>query len=233
MNEGDFRSGIRKTWEYAKCIGIEGEFSGPSTLNASEEFKAISLDPNMDYERIYLGGMRGGDYNIMLADYSFFQFSYGDQFDIRYAYYPNPFLGASRDAIASIAEMHEYVEEGIIDIDEFLHKISETKQGRCAPLVRYEYARAQYVPLRHPSSHLHLGHHTESRWAVRRVLSPDAFGLLVMKLFYGDYWENADLVKSKDPPTTVDTELALAKTACQLLPREEFSEAEESQFFWA
>ncbi|MCW2411797.1 MULTISPECIES: DUF2290 domain-containing protein [unclassified Sphingobium] len=234
MNKGELAAQIRKTWEYSKAVGIGEIFSNPSALHPSERFRSMSVDENISYEELYLCGLRDGQYNICLKDFSFFQYGLGkEEGDVRYAYYPNPFLGAAPDAVAEVTEMQEYVSEGIIDVDEFLHRIAEVRRPRHPPLVRYEYSKKQYVEDSHPCSHLHLGYHGENRWPVRRYLSAHAFTLLIMRIFYGGFWATANKVRHGPDDLDIESILEISKNDCRLLYAEEFSEREEKRFFFS
>lgn len=200
-------------------------------LDASKSFKALAISPTATYEELYLGGLRQADYNILLKDLSFFQFGLGKVDGVRFAYYPNPFLGASSDAVAELTEMQEYVNEGIIDVDEFLHKVAEIRRPQHPPLVRYEYSRMQYVEASHPCSHLHLGFHGDNRWPVRRYLTAHAFTLLIFRLFYLEFWNNAEKIKVGDFEKDMDAILDREKQECRILSNDEFTPKEERRFY--
>lgn len=233
MTEKDIVRSLQRAWQFVKAVGVDELFSDPSSITISDSFKNIALDSMATYEALYLEGLSGGQYNILLADYSFFQFGGQTDANLRYAYYPNPFLGSSREAVSELAELRTYVDEGVLDVDEFLHRVSELRFTQHPPLVRYENAPSQYVDLVHPCSHLHIGHHSENRWPVRRVLTPAAFTLIMLKLFYSDFWSEGDTIPSGDTSLCLDDVLANFKQDCVLLPEELFSGAAERQFFFA
>lgn len=230
MNAAEFARSIRRVWAYAEHIGVGELFSGPTALSASINFKRISTDPQATYEQIYLCGLRNSDYNILLKDFAYFQFGAPSQTELRFAYYPNPFLGASSEAISELNEQLEYVEEGIIEYDEYLHSISELRYSHHPPLVRYENDPRNYVELKHPCSHFHIGHHSGNRWPVRRVLNPAAFALLLLKLFYSDYWEEAEPMLIHDQNKSLDEILQSRRMECHRLPDEFFSNVEQTHF---
>jgi hypothetical protein len=230
MNKADLVPHIQKSWLYAKALKVDELFSGPTALDASDAFKALAISPDATYEELYLAGMRDSQYNILLRDLSFFQFGTGSDEGLRFAYYPNPFLGAATDALAELTEMQEYVVEGIIDMDEFLHRVSEIRRPRHPPLVRYEYSKLQYVEATHPCSHMHLGFHAENRWPVRRHLTAHAFALLIFRLFYLDFWMRADAIKSGGSELTLDAVLKGARAECRMLYEDEFSNEESGRF---
>ncbi|MGO7185602.1 DUF2290 domain-containing protein [Rhizobium brockwellii] len=233
MNKAEWMAEIRKVWDYAKALQVDEVFSGPVALEASEEFKRVAVDPSASYEDLYLTGLRESQYNILLKDYSFFQFGAGGDDGVRFAYYPNPFFGAAKDAVSELSEMQEFVAEGIIGVDEFLHRVSEVRRSQHPPLVRYDYALEQYVEATHPCSHLHLGFHGENRWAVRRYLTATAFALLVFRLFYLDYWMAAAPVRRGEQDLSMDNLLEIAKAESRMLYANEFSAAEERRFHLA
>lgn len=231
MTEQDIVRSIRKSWAYIQAVGVDQLFTVPSPLQPSDEFKELARG-QASYEEVYLGGLAGGQYNILIADYAFLQFGGRDDDSLRYAFYPNPFLGASREAIASLAELRSFVDEGVVDMDEFLHGVSEIRQTQHPPLMRYENSSSQYVALTHPCSHLHLGHHSENRWPVRRVLTPAAFTLLILKHFYSDYWAEGSMIQRGRKRISLDEALMADKQECRLLPDDLFCADERRHFFF-
>lgn len=229
MNEADFRRSIRKAWKYLDSAGLVELFSNPSPLRASHEFKATALDPSSHYEEVYLTGLRHRDYNLLLPDYSYFQFGHYDR-QIRSAYYPNPFFGASVDAMKALGEQHEYLSEGLISMEEFLHEASELQASQKPPPVRYEFDSDAYIELRHPASHLHIGHHAENRWSLDRVLTPVVFSLLIAKLYYSEVWNSSNEIPHGPGTASLDDIFSAAKVECDLLPENLISNAEKSQF---
>jgi hypothetical protein len=231
VNAYEIRAGISKAWSYFKHCGLDLAFSNPAPLVASDEFKAISLSGTATYEEIYLAGLREGQYNISLFDYSFIQFGGTDDNSLRYAYYPNPFLGSSTEAVAELAELRTYVEEGVLGVDEFLHAVSEVRSSQHPPLLRYENSFDQYVDLRHPCSHLHFGHHAENRWPLRRIVSPQAFALVLIKQFYPGNWTDCPTMKVDKTNRTIDELMVAERQNCRILADEFFSETAKRQFF--
>src|SRR5258706_15590803 len=99
MTKDDLVPQIRKSWVYAKALKVDELFSGPTALDASDTFKALAVNSDFSYEELYLAGLRESQYNILLRDFSFFQFGLGSTDGVRFAYYPNPFLGAAPNAV--------------------------------------------------------------------------------------------------------------------------------------
>lgn len=191
MNERDFIRSIRRLWRVADAIGVGEQFSGPVPLSASDEFRHISMSGTASYESVYLCGLKNRDYNLLLNDYSYFQFGRTDA-TTRLAFCPNPFFGASEQALAELSEKQEYVDEGVISVEEYLHEVSELRSITQPPVVRYEYDPSAHLEDRHPTAHLHIGYHAENRWPCAVVMSPEAFGLLLLKLYYPEQWSSTD-----------------------------------------
>lgn len=230
MNDKDFAKGINKAWLYAKFLGVGELYACPVSLKVSDKFIEVALSSTAIYEDVYLCGLQCADYNILLADYAYFQFSAHADAAMRLAYYPNPFLGASKEAVQDLSSMKELVVEGAIDLEEYLHQVSEIRNSQHPPLVRYENAPGDYKELKHPCSHMHFGHHQQNRWPVKRVLTPQAFALLIMKTFYTPFWEGCGKLKINKSEHSLDELFSKARQDCHPLPNSLFSAAEEKQF---
>lgn len=229
MDSRDVARGISRSWTFARRLTLDETFSNPAPLAPREEFRRLSQDDDVTYEAIYLRSLESVYYNFLLKDFSFFQFWVNGEGETRFAYYPNPFLGASRQAMAELAQMREYVEEGLISQEDYLHSVSDQRRSQHPPLIRYESARSQYVELAHPCSHFHFGHHGENRWPVKRELTPVAFSLLIYRQFYGTFWaEHAAEVDDKTPD--LESCMATEKAGSRILGAEWFSERESLQF---
>lgn len=227
MNKGDVISGIARAWKFAEALKLGEAFSNPAPMRPDEEFRSVALDPERHYEELYLCGLRRGQYNFILNDYSYFQFGIEQDDHVRFAYYPNPFYGATPTAVSELVELRQYVTEGVLEYEEYLHKMSELRQGQHPPLIRYENAPNQYLELRHPCSHLHLGHHSDNRWPVQRLLTPVAFALLIFKGFYPRAWVECGKGTLEGENNKLDDALIAERQNCRVLSDEFFSPREQ------
>lgn len=232
MNKSQLSSGIRRTWAIVSALDVGECFTNPAPFEPSEAFRTAAFNPTIQYEQLFLTGLENSDYNFILRDTSFFQFGITGVHHVRYAYYPNPFIGASREAISEISELRANIEEGLISVEDYLHKISEVRTGRQPPLIRYENAPSQYVPSKHPCSHFHLGHHDENRWALQRTLTPSAFGLIILKHFYTHIWNTGNAVQIFGAEWSLDTLLINEKRDCRILGDDLFNETEKQLFVY-
>lgn len=233
MNREELITGIRKVWEFARALDLGGVFSNPVPLEPSRDFIANALDPQCSYETLYLSGLQQGDYNIQLVDFSFFQFGMSKDDHVRFAYYPNPFLGSSAAAIAEMNELREYVSEGIVTVEQFLHRISEIRSSQHAPLLRYENAPTDYIEFAHPCSHFHFGHHSDNRWQIERSLSALTFAMIVFQQFHGASWHAAPSITAFGKTETPRAFLREEKLNCRILPNELLSPEEKLLFSFA
>jgi hypothetical protein len=221
---------MRRIWEFAKALTLGEFFSNPIPLEPSSEFRRLAFDFDCSYEELYLTGLRNGDYNIQLIDYAYLQFGITKDDHVRFAYYPNPFLGAPPKKVGEISELREYVAEGIVEIEEYLNRISEIRNSQHPPLTRYENAPDDYREFEHPCSHFHFGHHRDNRWAIQRVLTPFAFALLIFQHYYPTFWMANEPVDALGKKDSAPRFLALEKMSCRQLPSDLFSLGEQALF---
>ena len=87
--------------------------------------------------------------------------------------------------------------------------------------------------LRHPCSHFHLGHHSENRWAINRVLTPLAFTLLVLKQYYSEEWEVLGDNAQVEFGNIFEGELIQERTNCRAIGDDLFTANEGRSFHLA
>lgn len=125
--------------------------------------------------------------HILLDDLSFFAFSeIGGK--PSYGYYPCPLEIESikkflheRGVEPTQRNRAEYAEEYDLSIQTSSLKSSATP-------IRYDIDIGAYRPNVHPVAHLHLGLDNQIRIATRRVMTPIAFVLFVIRQTYPDNW---------------------------------------------
>jgi len=131
-------------------------------------------------------------YDFLLTDNALLQFR--ANFDLpclNYVYYESPRQGPTyEDFLVSECGFNP---EALPAIGDTFRQEYETslvtagwKEG-FAPF-RYDYNPDQYVPGRHPASHIHIGHANDVRIATRKVLKPLSFVLFVLRQQYLDAW---------------------------------------------
>lgn len=158
-----------------------------SKLPRSEEFNKLCLT-SQDYTSIYEKGLSLSHYNFLLKDYSFFHFSYVNDEEYALAYYPNPRLSGSPEAVELYREFEKERNEGSLSEEYFSELVSEIPSRCFIPRIRFEYSKRQYKNVRHPGAHFHIGMSGEDRWACARKLSPKTFSMLMAKFYYPETW---------------------------------------------
>jgi hypothetical protein len=226
------QSGILKSWSVANSLNLGETISSPAPLGMNEEFRDLLLEAKTSYVDLYTRGLQLSHYNFLLNDYSYFQFSYSAPNHVRYAYYPNPFTGEPvNDSISSVAHWREELEEDIITHEQYLDLLRGLGPEMRAPVLRYENAPNQYKPFHHPCSHFHFGFHSNNRWPARRVLTPFAFTLLVLKNYYGEVWRAMGIDDNDPFGNSFENKLVEERVKhCRLIGDELFSSLESQTF---
>lgn len=234
MNEAGFRASLRSTHHLFADLGLLSLSRSYSSLEPSEEFRRAALRTGK-YAEIFRLGLRNRDYNLLLVDFSFFQFYFArtqQAFQVRYAYYPNPY---------EVVTFSEYCEAlGVPETEGdpyelYLESLTEAEEINRVPVIRFDLSFGQYRELAHPAAHFHFGTHPDNRWPVERVLTPRAFALLICKQFYGEAWHEMGVDPASDPDdlNVFDKRLCDEKAACEVLRAEYFSDIERRQPFFS
>jgi len=229
MDKPKIQKGIFRSWEAVNDLGMGETFATPAPLGVVDEFRKLILSDDADYIAVYLTGLRLSHYNFLLTDYSYFQFSYSNIDCVRYAFYPNPFA----HNLADFKRWQELVEAGYLTQEEYLGMLRDARADFRVPIIRYENAPEQHKGLRHPCSHFHIGHHSDNRWAINRVLTPLAFVLLVIKQYYGSVWREAGDDETDAFGNILEASLVRERANCRLIDEALFTKAEERSFFFS
>ena len=198
------------------------------SLKASSAFKRASLRAR-SYRDVYDAGAANQDFNCMLNDGSYFQFTETSTNELRYAYYPNPYQFVEYLSERDVASM--LLEDEEISQEEFDQLISESIFTSDVPLIRYDLSMSQYCSNYHPAAHLHVGFYVENRWAVRRVLTPLAFMLDVLHHYYPKIWRNAGGEVDEDP-NDLDDVYRKEIGVCEMLDDEYFTPKEAERLYF-
>lgn len=187
MLEAQFESSIRSAIAFVSDLKVWRSTVYNCALPRSQEFNKLSLG-SKDYVEIYDNGLSLSHYNMQLVDFSYFQFSYTGPAEYALAYYPNPRLTGSPDAMEEFWELDQQRDQGDISEEDFADLLSTTPAKIFIPRIRFEYSGKQYSAVRHPGAHFHIGMSGEDRWASSRKLSPKSFTMLITKLYYPEVW---------------------------------------------
>jgi hypothetical protein len=157
------------------------------SLPKSEDFNKTCLT-SRSYVEIYEKGLSLSHYNIVLTDLAFFQFSHKTPMEFAFAFYPNPRVTGSLDALSDYQDLLKQRNLEEINEEEFSQLAASMPAEIYVPRVRYEYSEKQFRKVTHPGAHFHIGMSGEDRWSSARKLSPTSFLYLMVKLYYPNYW---------------------------------------------
>lgn len=164
MTRPEFIASIRSLAVLFNRLGLLQQIYQTTPLTPTEEFKAYALSAMPKYSELFRIGLRNRDYNIVLNDYSYLQFAHsGDRgsLRVRCGFYRNPYV------TLDIGDFQTLVVE--LGYEDVLQILDEQEEDSRAIVVRYDAALGDYVELRHPASHFHIGMHEESRWPIDKV----------------------------------------------------------------
>ena len=224
MTPGIFGSSLTSVSIGLRDLGLLQHPQLFASLTPSDAFLRVALDNDTPYAAVYLEGLKQRDYNFLLTDYSYFQFqlrSAGQQFEIRYGFYPNPFEVQTYEAFCEANECDPYLSDSH---ELYLQSLEDMIERNWVPPFRYEVSFDQYKELAHPTSHLHIGRHDANRWPVERILTPLAFTLLIAKHYYGPAWGmGAEVDAEGQPFNRFDRQLSKAKAECVVVDAKYFT----------
>lgn len=196
-----------------------------SSLQASNEFKK-ACKKQVSYRSLYETAIANSDFNFMLFDNSFFQFTETKQDEeVRMAFYPNPYN--STEYKNTVDSWQSLLEEGSLSQAEFEQILAEEVFSCDTPLIRYDLSLKQYCKNYHPAAHLHIGFHANNRWPVKKVLSPYAFLLKIICYYYGDLWKKHG--DNGDEPNTLDLIYRAEIASCKMLHDDYFQPHERER----
>ncbi|MCF1440603.1 DUF2290 domain-containing protein [Ralstonia nicotianae] len=232
MDRSDVVRGINRTWEVSELLDVAEVFGNAGPLPVNDEFRDLLFSADTSYMDVYLAGLSMSHYNVLLSDYSYFQFSWEREGYVRYAFYPNPFVSGKEEDLISFKRRRELVVAELITHEEYLSLIADGSLSSGVPMFRYENAPDQRKKFRHPCSHFHIGFHSENRWPLKRILTPLAFSLLVFKAYYGLPWKMRGDDDEEDVSNVFERMLIDERANCRLVSNVLFEEIEERTFFF-
>ena len=193
MNEAAFLININKCKKLLKEYGILKKINLRniqmcSYKKYSSEFRSSAQKDN--YINSFIVGLEMDDYDFLLNDGSYFQFSFDkdeNDFALRMAFYP------TINDISYPDFLHEFLELDINEcgsefIEDYQQYLSE-QEIKFITSMRYDYNTKISKPLVHSSSHVHFGFEENIRIPMDKILFPSAFVKLVLQYFYYDNWK--------------------------------------------
>lgn len=205
MQGADFRRRIIQAGSFLSDeLDLVRTVSSLVSLAPNTNFNSVALDKSSTYSDIYRAAISLSYYNVMLSDFSIFQYSFSSSGSWRLAYFPNPWISGVEGAERLISEWEALESLGHFGEEEVANLIAELPYHSAVPAIRFEYAVDQYREMAHPAAHIHIGRHSENRWALIRPLDPLTFTMMVVRLYYPLFWNCRSSFHGFDVQNCVD-----------------------------
>lgn len=194
MNEVAFRINVDECGKYLKQLGLLKRENFINSKNVSESkysTEFIQESRNGSYENMYSCAMENDDYDFLLMDGSFFQFSIcinANEESVRMAFYPSVCkLEYSQFLIEQLNVKEEDVGAEYLELYEQF--IIEQRPNQVTP-IRYDYNTHLYKEIIHSSAHLHIGYEENIRIPINKKIRPTLFVKFIVEYYYFDLWRN-------------------------------------------
>jgi hypothetical protein len=223
MNDASFKIHIKETVKVLKKLGV---FKQDIYKDNKQRFvtRRNIIDYN-SYTSYFNDVLIHHDYDILLDDDSYFQFSKNGE-SYKYVYMQSPKYKISIEASAELLginidenwdELESYYEES--DDDE-LYKIHDN------PIyLRYENSPKGYNPNVHSYSHLHVGLNENLRIPLSIILTPNVFAMFAVKLANRHKWETC--FEKGD----ININNLSEKRLCVQVPKKFWNDSEDSDLY--
>lgn len=193
MNEAAFLISIRDSEKVLKDLGL---LKKKNYINSNQgTYKKYSDDflkvaRTGTYFDIYRCAMENDDYDFLLEDGSFFQFSYDMEErneNIRMAYYPSICNLEYREFLMEQFGIDES-ECGADYIELYQQYVIEQEPENVTPM-RYDFNVKLYKEIIHSAAHFHIGYEENIRIPVEKRLKPLLFTKMAIEFFYYEKWK--------------------------------------------
>ena len=147
-----------------------------------------------DYKAKFLTALHNSDYDIILEDDSFFQFTSESPKDIHYSFFHRI------EQTLSYSEFEEkYLTEDNIDTiaQEYEMYLTTDKPQTYPCPIRYDVADREYKEGLHAYEDIHIGVETEVRISMDKIIKPLGFVDFVIKHMYKQKWDQAYINNEK------------------------------------
>lgn len=193
MNEGAYFESINKSCTFLKDLGILQKINYNNIKKSSiKKYSKAFVEYSRAgiYVEVYRCAMENDDYDILLCDGSFFQFSYdpkGNSENVRYAYYPS-LCQVSYEYFLEEELDSSYEEVGDEFLEIYQQYVIEKEPTNVTP-IRYDYSDEIYSEIVHSASHIHFGFEENIRVPINKKIKPLLFIKLVVEYFFYEKWK--------------------------------------------
>lgn len=218
---------------YRKARQLLSDLNLLETENTSREFNLnfnkFSSDffqnfQDDDYDKIYKICIQNSDYDLLLKDGSFFQFSVLpnntgsssiNKGNARFAYYQNPREHYNYEDFLKriiLSEMKDVTSDEVGDMfySDYEQYISESKLKNSVTPIRYDYDVETYSKDKHPCSHFHIGLNNNIRLGTDKFILPYTFICFIIQHIYYDTWKSiidiSPFFKTNEPSIFIEND---------------------------
>lgn len=196
MTSAKILTSIEKVLEYLDMVKISYDctLKRKNLLPGKYSEEYFQTCHSGDYNKKFLVASKNLDYDIILEDGSFFQFTSTSSTDIHYS-----FLHKIEKALSYNEFIEKYLTEENIDsiAQEYEMYLSTDKKSTYPCPIRYDVARHEYKEGLHACAHLHIGVDSEIRIPFDKIIRPLAFVDFVIKHTYKEKWDKAFITNEK------------------------------------
>jgi len=236
MNLVSFRISLVEVSKLLTDIGFF-RMKGIKSINddgVSAEFKNVCQQ--LDYLKIYKVAVQNFDFDLLLFDESFFQFSLtviNDLVEVRYAFFQNPITYKSYEEYIEILRedgiISDETDEEIGDafFEDYQQFISEQQINVASTTIRYDVDYNNYKPLVHSLSHIHIGNYNHIRIPCNKFITPLKFVLFILKHVYYKQWKN--FIEGEN--AIISKALLEAKEKCSTIEEVYWTDLEKLEMF--
>lgn len=192
MNNAKLLSSIEDAYQYLTTLELASDktYKAKNLLPSKYSKRYYNTFHEGDYTKTFIIASEENDYDIILNDGSFFQFTARNDTDIHYSFFPriertltyDEYFGkyANDDNVESIDREYEYY-------------LSTDREKTYPCPIRFDVAKSEYKEGTHAYAHLHIGIDTNIRIPFDKVIKPLSFVDFVVKNTYKQEWDKAYL----------------------------------------
>lgn len=231
ITEGAFWTSVNTAKLLGKKLDIVKDIQVKKGIYSSSFFGTMHSD---DYRKIYDISISNSDWEILLKDESFFQFSYRKN-EYSLSLYPRPTNFVTYDEwLTSLLldemdvkpeEFDKAKEELIGDSDmnsEYEQYLIEAENLKTIVPIRFDYDGHNYNQIYHPLCHLHVGINNNIRIATDKFMTPLMFFHFIIKNYFPDTF----FYRDKKGIMQVNPIITLPKKTCVSVPTKLFENEE-------
>lgn len=228
MNKGKYFDSVDRAYGFLKRLNLVKEknvarIGQCHSDKFSKTFKKLSQKAM--YGDLYKKGIEDNEYDLLLTDYSFLQFSFDEKEGVvRYAYYPNPNQFKTYDEFLNLEFESSETEVGDSYRDVYEQYVEEQTELEHVTQMRYDFDIDLYEEMIHSAAHFHFGGE-DIRVSCDKILTPLSFVMLVVHYYYLPKWK--EVIGDEGIRDTVLN----VKSQCECIQDEYFSSDERNYFY--